>query len=193
MPTESLTLTWTENGWQITPPTPEHAIVLGGRFDVAIPEDLFVPETDSGLSKLLLPKGTVVYLPISPAHEAEDLYQRCKFKKSKVTIKTDKDLLPITINDDLRIRVNTGKLFPCPCLIEGDRKIYPSLNSAAEAAILKWTNRQGAINAFKEVIFVEGKGYHVLHHKRREVLDGISLPESNSVNLGPTLPGMDED
>lgn len=89
------------------------------------------------------------------------------------------DLLPIVLDQDLRIYIATRRLLDTTCHFAGDAsQVFKSLNDAAQTTLQLWTDQEkAAINVFKGVKFVHDHTLLVLDNKRGELLDGRPLPQ----------------
>lgn len=185
-----ITLTWTGKTWKVESTAEPTQLKKGASFTVPIPLDAFNSAPAETGTKILFPKGTVLYLPLNPIKDEIALYQRCAAKKPKLRrTPANKELLPIILDDDLVIRISSERLLDARCRYAGSTsEEFTSLNDAAQTALKNWTDREtAAIGVFKEVRFVHDAQLLMIDLKRDEVLHGKPLPENSTKDEGPGL------
>ncbi|MBL9118152.1 MAG: hypothetical protein JNJ83_24310 [Verrucomicrobiaceae bacterium] len=184
-----LTFKWDGQSWEVSGVPESMQVRRDSIFKVEAPETAF-ELADSGVdSRILFPKGSVLYLPLSPTKDEIRLRQLCQNSKPRLRTSSDKDLLPIILDEDLRINIATRRLIETRCTFVGDSsQTFKSLNDAAQTALKTWTDRETAsIGVFKEVRFVHHAELYIIDKKRDEVLDGKLLPQNVESHHTPDL------
>jgi hypothetical protein len=173
-----LTLKWNGQSWEVSGVPESMQLRRDSIFTVEAPASVFEPAGSEADIHLLFPKGTVLYLPLNPTKDKLRLRQLCQTSKPRLRETSPKDLLPIVLDEDLRIDIATRRLLDTTCHFAGDNShAFKSLNDAAQTALKMWTDREtAAIGVFKEVRFVHDAELLIIDKKRDELLDGTPLP-----------------
>lgn len=176
-----LTLKWNGQSWEVSGVPESMQLRRDSIFKVEAPESAFEPADAEADIRLLFPKGTVLYLPLNPTKDELRLRQLCHTSKPRLRKSSDKNLLPIILDQALRIGTCSRRLLDTACHFAGDdTQTFKSLNDAAQTALKMWTDREtAAIGVFKEVRFVHGASLLIIDKKRDEVLHGKPLPEES--------------
>lgn len=175
-----LTLKWNGQSWEVSGVPESMQVRRDSIFKVEAPESAFEPAVMDADHRVLFPQDTVLYLPLTPTKDELHLRQLCQHSKPRLRESPSKDLLPILLDEDLRIDVTTRRLQDTTCHFAGDAaQVFKSLNDAAQTALKTWTDREtAAIGVFKEVRFVHDAELLIIDKKRDELLDGKPLPKS---------------
>ena len=174
-----LTFKWNGQSWEVSGVPESMQLRRDSIFRVEAAESAFEPADAAADIRLLFPKGTVLYLPLNPTKDELRLRQLCQISKPRLRRSSDKDLLPIILDQDLRVGTCSRRLLDTTCHFAGDAsQVFKSLNDAAQTALKMWTDREtAAIGVFKEVRFVHDAELLIIDKKRDEVLDDKPLPE----------------
>ncbi len=154
-------------------------------FTIRVDENHFEPADAEANIRLLFPAKIVLYLPLEPTKEELRLRQLCQPMKPRLRKSTEKDLLPIVLDEDLRIGTCSRRLLDTACHFgEDDTQSFKSLNDAAQTALKTWTDQdKAAINVFKGVTFLHDAELLIIDKKRDEVLDRKLLPKAGLDNV----------
>lgn len=186
------TFKWNGQSWEVSGVPESMQLRRDSIFRVEAAESAFEPADAEADISLLFPKGTVLYLPLNPTKDELRLRQLCQPMKPRLRKSSDKDLLPIILDEDLRIDTCSRRLLDTAChFAEDDTQSFKSLNDAAQTALKMWTDREtAAIGVFKEVRFVHDAELLIIDKKRDEVLDGKPLPEPGpDISIGDLFDG----
>jgi hypothetical protein len=196
----TLNLQWTGKEWQTHCSAPPKRLVVGYSLTVPLPDAAIQPAPPSGDRRLLFPKDTWLYLPITPVRDQKtlDTVVGKHFYDQGLSShpSEDKTFVPIRLLEDLYIqktqRGRTWRCAQCECQVADDNHTFGSLNEAGQHALRKWTERSGAINVFSEVLFKHESSYLCTNYKRIFVVDGIPPPpkKTDPVDEPLKLPGM---
>ncbi|MCF7786786.1 MAG: hypothetical protein K9N47_11735 [Prosthecobacter sp.] len=173
-----LTLKWNGQSWEVSGVPESMQLRRDSTFTVEASESVFEPADAEADIRLLFPKGTLLYLPLNPTKDKLRLRQLCQTAKPRLRETSPKDLLPIVLDEDLRLGTYSRRLLDTACHFAGDdSQTFKSLNDAAQTALKMWTDREtAAIGVFKEVRFVHDAELLIIDKKRDELLDGTPLP-----------------
>ena len=177
-PMHALTLKWTGKKWEVSGLPEAMKVRRNVVCQVSLAEQDLEPADAEKEIRVLFPKDTVLYLPLNPSKYQLRLRQLCHLKKPSLRNSAEKDLLPIMLDEDLRIGIRSRSLLDTACHFAGDdTQKFRSLNDAAQTALKTWTDRRtAAIGVFKEVQFVHDAELLIIDKKRDEILDGKPLP-----------------
>ena len=177
-----LTFKWNGQSWEVSGLPESMQLRRDSIFTVEAPESAFEPADAEADIRLLFPKATVLYLPLNPTKDELRLRQLCQPMKPRLRKSSEKDLLPIVLDEDLRIGTCSRRLLDTACHFAGDdSQTFKSLNDAAQTALKRWTDREtAAIWVFKEVRFAHDASLLIIDKKRDEVLHGKPLPEEST-------------
>jgi hypothetical protein len=178
-PMHSVTLKWTGKKWEVSGLPEAMKVRRNVVCQVSLAEQDLEPADAEKEIRVLFPKDTVLYLPLNPSKDELRLRQLCHLKKPILRSSADRDLLPIMLDEDLRIGIRSRSLLDTACHFAGDEtQTFRSLNDAAQTALKTWTNRRTAsIGVFKEVQFVHDAELLMIDIKRDEILYGKPLPK----------------
>jgi len=174
-----LTLKWNGQSWEVSGVPESMQLRRDSILTVEAPESVFEPADAEADIRLLFPRGAVLYLPLNPTKDELRLRQLCQPMKPRLRKSSEKDLLPIVLDEDLRIGTCSRRLLDTTCHFAGDdSQTFKSLNDAAQTALKMWTDREtAAIGVFKEVRIAHDASLLIIDKKRDEVLHGKPLPE----------------
>jgi hypothetical protein len=198
--TNTVTLTWSGREWNVSASVPPERLRINHAFTVNLPDEAVRRDLPTGEKRLLFPKDTWLYLPVKATHDQATLDRNVGKHFHEHTLRLppgDKSYVPLQLMEDLCVRKPKGDgnwpSTQCKCQIAGMRKVFDSVNCAAQHALRTWTNRTGAVCVFSEVTFRHKTSYLCLDHQRRHVVDGIPLPETQDPGKDTMiLPGLEK-
>lgn len=179
--THELTLTWNGKKWETSGIPINRSIAKGQAAMITLHENAFVELDQAAAPRLFFSKNSILYLPIIPIRDGNELRRRCMLENPKITNRPkNKELLPIVLLSDLYIDPINEQLQSCACHFVGDDSpTFKSLNDAAKSALKTWTDREtAAIGVFMEVRFVHDAQLLQIDAKRDEVLHEQPLPDN---------------
>lgn len=208
-PEFSLTLLWDGEKWEVEWTGSNERLRKGASVKVPLPESVILPPPrtrgcqSNKDRKLLFESGTTLFFRLPNAREtdslAEALERHCKDHGIKPP-KPEEGVawVPILLKEDLYIQKGAGaktwSASDCLCEIPVESlaggHVFSSLNMAASRAKTVWgKTRTPSTNVFDNVYFQHKRDTLAISHKRRLVVEGVSIPETPAP-VGPTLPGF---